>query len=226
MCYFLPVLGWIVGGAVAHCAAAEVEERLTDRAEAPPAVQINHFIRNAWKRQGVTPASRCDDRTFVRRVYLDLAGRVPTVSEVETFLADRRLSRRTHLVDVLLASEDHVEHMADVLDVELMGRAGPGKQAERVKHGWRRYLKDAIRKDRPWNEVTREILLARPQSKDESGAVWFLYERNNQHQAIAESIAPAFFGIRVECAQCHDHMLVDEIKQAHYWGTRGVLQPR
>jgi hypothetical protein len=61
-------------------------------------------------------------------------------------------------------------------------------------------------------------LLARPAETGKEGAVWFLYERNNQHQAIAEAVAPAFFGIRIECAQCHDHMMVDEIRQEHYWG--------
>lgn len=187
-------------------------------AEAPPEVGIDELIRRKWRREEVVSAPRCDDRTFVRRVYLDLAGRIPTPSEVATFLTDGRSGKRDHLVDALLASEDHVQHVADVLDAELMGRAAADKYAERTQFGWRRYLEDVVRRDRPWNEVTREILLARPSAAGEAGSVWFLYERNNQHQAIAEAIAPAFFGIRVECAQCHDHMLVDEIKQAHYWG--------
>ena len=189
-----------------------------DIAETPPEVGIDDFIRRKWQQKGIVPAQRCDDRTFARRVYLDLAGRIPTRSELATFLEDARAEKRSQLIDTLLASEDYVQHIADVFDVELMGRVGTGKYTERVKHGWRAFLEDVVRRDRPWNEVTREILLARPTAADEAGAVWFLYERNNQHQAIAEAIAPAFFGIRVECAQCHDHMLVDEIKQAHYWG--------
>ncbi|MDB4331913.1 DUF1549 and DUF1553 domain-containing protein, partial [bacterium] len=79
-------------------------------------------------------------------------------------------------------------------------------------------LERMVRENRPWTEVVEEILLARPLSEEQKGAVWFLYERNNDHQKIAESIAPAIFGLRIECAQCHDHMMVDEIKQSHYWG--------
>ncbi|MCA9139915.1 MAG: DUF1549 domain-containing protein [Planctomycetales bacterium] len=187
-------------------------------ADAQPAAVINQQLSARWKRDHIQPADRCSDRDFVRRVYLDLAGRIPTVQETTEFLNDGRDDRRNRLIDTLLASEDHVQHFADLFDALLMGRTDDSKYAERVKHGWRDYLETAFRENRPWNDVAAEILLARPDDKTQRGAVWFLYERNNQHQAIAESIAPAFFGIRIECAQCHDHMMVDEIKQEHYWG--------
>ncbi len=179
---------------------------------------IDYFMRQAWSSKSIEPASRCSDREFVRRVYLDLIGRVPTVSEVDTFLADGRDEKRRELVDVLLASEDYVQHFADLFDALLMGRSDEGHYQRRVKHGWRSYLENVFRDNRPWDEVAREVLLARPSEQDQRGAVWFLYERNNQHQSIAEAVAPAFFGVRIECAQCHDHMSADEIKQAHYWG--------
>ncbi|MFM7929601.1 MAG: DUF1553 domain-containing protein, partial [Pirellula sp.] len=83
---------------------------------------------------------------------------------------------------------------------------------------WRPYLENVFRNNRPWDTVAREILLARPQSPEQAGAVWFLYERNDNAQAIAESLSPAFFGIRIDCAQCHDHMIASEIHQQHYWG--------
>ena len=60
--------------------------------------------------------------------------------------------------------------------------------------------------------------MARPESAEHAGAVWFLFERNDNAQAIAEAVAPAFFGIRIDCAQCHDHMIASEIHQQHYWG--------
>jgi hypothetical protein len=180
--------------------------------------QINHFVRQRWNEEGIVPAERCSDREYVRRIYLDLAGRVPSLAEVEFFLADERTEKRAALVDALLASEDCAQHFADLFDVLLMGRANEGKYQERVKHGWRAYLEEVFRDNRPWNQVAAELVRARPNDEARRGSVWFLYERNNQHQAIAEAVAPAFFGIRIECAQCHDHMVAEEIKQAHYWG--------
>lgn len=182
------------------------------------ATRINQFVQQRWDAESIVPAARSSDRIFVRRVYLDLAGRVPTVQEVDTFLASSGDSRREALIDELLESEDFVQHFTDLFDTLLMGRAPESKYAERISSGWRSYLEDVFRSNRPWNEVASEILRARPDEKDKRGAVWFLYERDDQHQAIAEAVAPAFFGIRIECAQCHDHMNADEIKQAHYWG--------
>jgi Protein of unknown function (DUF1553)/Protein of unknown function (DUF1549) len=62
------------------------------------------------------------------------------------------------------------------------------------------------------------MITARPERPNDKGAIWFLYERRNEHQQIAEAIAPVIYGTRIDCAQCHDHPLAGEIKQAHYWG--------
>jgi hypothetical protein len=62
------------------------------------------------------------------------------------------------------------------------------------------------------------MIVARPERAEDGGAVWYLYERQNSPQAVAESLAPVVFGVQVKCAQCHDHMVAREIKQAHYWG--------
>ena len=123
-----------------------------------------------------------------------------------------------HLVGSLTASEDFVQHFADVLDALLMGRTTGDQYTKRSQHGWRGYLERAIRDNRPWNRVVQEIVLARPTSQADRGSDWFVYERSNDHQKIAEAVAPAVFGIRIECAQCHDHPLAYEIEQAHYWG--------
>jgi hypothetical protein len=187
-------------------------------APSDPTQQIDQHVQRMWDDLKVTPADRCSDRSFVRRVYLDLAGRVPTAAELDRLLEDEREDRRQRLIDRLLNSEDYVQNFADLFDALLMGRAAEKKYEQRRNHHWRSYLETVIRENRPWDEVVAEILLARPDDVDHRGAVWFLYERENRYQQIAESIAPAFFGVRIECAQCHDHMVADEIKQEHYWG--------
>ena len=181
------------------------------------ASQIDQRIALGYSKASIVPAEICTDEQFIRRLYLDIAGRIPTLAERESFILDRSGSKRLEWIDRLLTSEDYVENFADTFDTLLMGRATRGKMGERKNH-WRPYLEDVFRSNRPWDQVAREILLARPQRPEQSGAVWFLYERNDNAQAIAEAVAPAFFGIRIDCAQCHDHMIATEIHQEHYWG--------
>lgn len=183
---------------------------------------IDQRLQQRGDADGVEPAPLCSDETFVRRVYLDLAGRIPTVDERQTFLDDPShagtRAKRQALIETLLASEDYVQHMTDTFDTLLMGRGDGRAYRERKENHWRTWLERVFRENRPWNEVVDNLLLARPQSTDEQGAVWYLFERDNKHQAIAEAVASTLFGVRIDCAQCHDHMIAGEIEQAHYWG--------
>ena len=187
-------------------------------ANLPPEKAIDRFLELAWKLDKVTPTALADDRTFVRRVYLDLTGRIPDRGETETFVRDRTRDKRRRLIDSLLAGDDYPRHMRDVFDPILMDRRGAEWEDKRTDQKWFAWLEDAFRRNRPWNEVVRDLIVARPGQPEDRAAVWFLYERENNAQAIAESLAPVVFGLQVKCAQCHDHMVAREIKQAHYWG--------
>lgn len=180
---------------------------------------LQTVIDAAWREKlaasNVSPAEVAGDEAFLRRIYLDVVGRVPTPEEREQFLKE---PDRAALVDRLIHSEEYAIHFADLFDAVLMGRGGAKKYEERHSNQWRSYLERVFRENRPWDKVAEEILLARPTSDQDAGAVWYLFERNDNHQAIAEAIAPGFFGVRIDCAQCHDHMLATEIEQQYYWG--------
>lgn len=180
---------------------------------------IDTLIAEEWERRGIQPAAAADERVWCRRVYLDLAGRIPTLAEWEEFRCSPADSKRHALVDRLLASEDYAVRMRELWDVFLLGRGKRERHEDRRReNGWWSYLEDSFRTDRPWNETVRALLVARPDRPENRGASWFLYERRNDHQAIAEAVAPLVYGTRMDCAQCHDHPLAREIKQAHYWG--------
>ena len=183
-----------------------------------PSDAIDTLIEKHWQEQHVSGNGVCDDRTFVRRVYLDLAGRVPTRAEADAFVDSSEPQKRAALVDHILAGSDYPRHMAEVLDVVLMDRKGPKVEAERVSRGWVEFLRSSIEKNRPWNEFVAELITARPKSAEQKGAVWFLYERKNNYQQMAEAVAPVAFGVSIACAQCHNHPLAHEIKQQNYWG--------
>ena len=180
---------------------------------------VDHLIADGWQARGVQPAPAADDRTWCRRVWLDLAGWIPTAAELGEFMSSPAPDKRAALVDRLLASPEYVVHMRELWDVFLMGRGKRDNTAERRRqNGWYDFLDDAFRTNRPWNETVRDFLTGRPDKPERSGASWFLYERRNEHQQIAEAVAPVVYGTRIDCAQCHDHPLAREIKQAHYWG--------
>src|SRR5947209_2115013 len=187
-------------------------------AKMPPSGVVDHFLELAWKLDGVKPVKRADDATFVRRVYLDLAGRIPTSQEAADFSTSRAKDKRAGLINTLLGSEDYPRELREVFDTVLMGRRGAEWEDQRASQYWFAFLEDAFRRNRPWNEIVRDVILARPERPEDRGAVWYLYERQNNPQAIAEALAPVVFGLQVKCAQCHDHMVAREIKQAHYWG--------
>jgi hypothetical protein len=180
---------------------------------------IDTYIAQGWKEGKLEPAKRANDRNWCRRVYLDLAGRIPTQVELDEFLKSTSQSKRTELVDRLLHSDEYAVHMREVWDVILLGRPlRESREDRRKQNGWWTFLERSFRSNRPWNETVHAMLLARSDLPEDEGGSWFLYERRNDHQVIAEAVAPLIYGTQIHCAQCHDHPLAREIKQAHYWG--------
>ena len=179
---------------------------------------IDALLAEGWKQSGVKPAPAVDDATWCRRLYLDLMGRIPTQAEVSDFTS--KGSNRGALVDKFLTSKEYAVRMRELWDAFLLGRLKRGDPDGRRKgSGWWAFLEHAFQANRPWNDTVNDMLCARPDNKPETkGASWFLYEQKNEHQRIAEAVAPVVYGTRIDCAQCHDHPLAREIKQAHYWG--------
>ncbi|HEY3863406.1 MAG TPA: DUF1549 domain-containing protein [Verrucomicrobiae bacterium] len=208
---------WITAMSAADIQPADKPRPLRHFDSIPQAVDT--LISEGWQERKVKPAAEADDRTWCRRVYLDLAGRICTSAELQAFLDAPAASKRADLVDRLLASDEYPMRMRELWDYFLMGRGKREKtEDQRKKNGWWAFLENNFRKNRPWNEMVHAILLARSAKAEDEGASWFLYERRDDFQAIAEAVAPVVYGTKINCAQCHNHPLAREIKQAHYWG--------
>lgn len=184
-------------------------------AEEPIHRRIDQLIEAA---AGGPLAPVATDAEFLRRAYLDLAGRIPSVEETRSFLADADPGKRTKLIDRLLAGDDHVRRLSQVLHVMLMERLGDHEE-------WQRYLRDSVKVNKPWDTLVREIL--NPNSEDETtrgSALWFTKRLENYGQnpvdvpGLVRDVGRHFLGIDVQCAQCHDHLFVDEYKQEFYHG--------
>ncbi len=179
---------------------------------------VDRFLELSWKQRGLQPSARAPNPVLVRRLYLDLAGRIPTPQELADFQDNAHPDRWLRLVDALLASDDYATRMGSVFDVVLMERRDPATETQRRSHGWFDFLEHAFRANYGWDRIVRELIVGRPAAPQDRGAVWYLFERQNSHQAIAEAVAPIAFGVQIGCAQCHNHPLAAEVEQRHYWG--------
>ena len=178
--------------------------------------KINTELAVSWESQGISPSEPASDHEFLRRVYLDLTGRIPRVSEVYLFLEDDPTTRRERLVDELLSSRDHATHLAIVwrkmllpegVDANIYG--GTAKF-----DGW---LADRFEKNLAYDQLVRQLLLAEGRVSD-SGPILFYAALKLNPEELAGKTARTFLGMRMECAQCHDHPFDESISQEDFWG--------
>ena len=184
-------------------------------AEEPLHARIDRLIEAA---AGATVAPRADDAEFLRRVTLDLAGRVPSVEEARAFLGEAADEKRAVLIDRLLASPEFPRRMRELIHVQLMERAGDHDE-------WTRFLEESFAANKPWDQLVREIL--NPNADDEAtrGAAFFLTKRLENYgqqpvdlPGLTRDVGRLFLGVDLQCAQCHDHLFIDDYKQVDFQG--------
>jgi hypothetical protein len=168
---------------------------------APEANFIDHHVFAKLRALRLEPSPLCPDASFLRRVYLDTLGVLPTADEARVFLADPRPDRRARLIDRLLERPEFADFWAlkwsDLLRSEEKVLDRKGVQA--FHHWIRRSLADG----KPLNEFAREILAARGSTYAEPAANF--YRALRDPQARAEAVAQVFLGVRLQCARCHNH---------------------
>ncbi len=199
------IAAWQAGGTVAVASADELVA--PDR---PIEETVDHYLDAGLAAAGFTPASPADDSNFIRRVTLDLAGRIPTSSEISSYLQSSDVDKQARLIDRLLASPDFAFHQRNEFDVQLMGSKGDSE--------WRDWLLKAVEENRPWPQVFREILLPREADPASKGSVAFLKTRAANVDDMTNDTSRLFFGVSINCAKCHDHPLVPDWTQDHYFG--------
>jgi hypothetical protein len=165
-------------------------------------------------------APRASDEEFLRRVYLDLTGTIPAAAEARAFLADAAPDKRAKLIDRLLAAPEHARHMQQVFDVLLMDRR-TGKNVPEAQ--WQEYLRTSFAANTPWDRLVREVLSADGADPKARPAARFYLDRDVEPHVLTRDIGRLFLGKDFECNQCHDSPVVDEYKQADYYGLFAFL---
>ncbi len=178
--------------------------------------KVNSLLANFWQAQGIAPAEPASDAEFLRRVYLDLTGRIPMVSEVYAFLDDTAETRRERLVDDLLSRRDHATHLAAVWRSVLLPE-GVDLNTYGGTNKFDSWLADRFGQNMPYDEIVRQLLLAEGRVS-ESGPLLFYAALKLNPEEIAAKTSRVFLGTRMECAQCHDHPFDERIGQKDFWG--------
>lgn len=160
-----------------------------------------HVFANL-KQLGIPPSPVCDDATFLRRVSLDIAGRLPTTAEAEAFLASKDPAKRDQLVDALLTSPDYADFFANKWTALLKNKRDDTKDitANFAFHSW---VRDSLLANKPYDRLVRELLAATGTIADNPPVAW--YKRVKQPTDQLEDVAQLFLGVRMQCAQCHHH---------------------
>jgi hypothetical protein len=193
------------------------------RAEEPALHQrIDALIEARW--EGAKSSPQAEDAEFLRRVWLDFDGGIPSAGETRAFLVDTSPGKRTALVEKLISSPRFAPRMADAFDVMLMERRGENA-------AWREWLTTSFQANKPWDAMAREILSPDFQDEKRRGAGWFITRRlekvgqqDTDYPGLTRDVGRMFMGVDLQCCQCHRHLTVDDYKQADFNGLFTVYQ--
>lgn len=170
------------------------------------------------------PAAIGDDAEFLRRVSLDLTGAIPDSTRVRTFIADVTSGKRERMVEELLASPDWPRRMADLFHVILMERRGDDPD-------WQAWLEGSFAQNKPWNQIVYQILNADADDEDNRAAAYFMSKRLDKYgqnpvdyPGLVRDIGRMFLGQDLQCAECHDHLFIDDYKQLDFQGLFAVYK--
>lgn len=178
--------------------------------------RVDQFIVAGAKGAPIGPA--VDDAAFVRRIYLDLAGRVPTSQEAAKFIADQDAAKVSKLIDALLQSPEYPRRMQDLFGAMLMERRGENPE-------WVKFLQASFESNKPWDQIVREILDPDTENEAIRGAAFFytkrlekVGEQETDYPGLTRDVGRLFLGMDLQCAQCHNHLFIDDYKQEDFQG--------
>ena len=168
-----------------------------------------------WAAANIEPAAPASDSEFLRRAYLDLVGVIPRASEVREFLADQRPDKRAIVIDRLLASPRHSTHMATIVRNRILP-LGVDPTHDREALGLQKWLRTRFAKNLRYDNLVGGLLLT--SGGDELGPALYFRANDLAPEKMAGSAAELFLGLKLQCAECHDHPFADW-KQRDFWGV-------
>ncbi len=188
---------------------------------------IDDYFAARWKDAGLTSAEPAGDAELLRRLTLDVLGRLPAPDEVRTFLDDKAADKRSRAVDRLLAAEEHAEYISDIWLDALVDHSVTTQDYARAHFGsLRSWLRKACYEDVPYPAFVRALVADRGGRMERPAVNYSLKHLGTEQTPVKIAVMNArlFLGIDIRCAQCHDHPF-DKMTQEQFWGFANFMRP-
>ncbi len=180
---------------------------------------VDREIKASWTKEKITPPVKASDSVFLRRIYLDLVGIIPTYHETATFLKDTDPKKREKLIDTLLADPRYARQQAQVFDLAMLGRKNrlvEGTVGYRNRGRFREWLGKQFAANEPYDRIAAKIL----QAEEDGSQLYFAVNRDTDE--MVTSVSRFFLATQIQCAKCHDHPF-EPWTQKDYYGMAGFF---
>ncbi|MFP6575415.1 MAG: DUF1549 domain-containing protein, partial [Pirellulaceae bacterium] len=175
---------------------------------------VDFYVAYNLQEVQLSSAKPATDSALLRRTTLDLVSRIPTVREAQAYVTNNVAEKRAQLVDRLLASPGYLQHQVNELGHLLSPENTTGLQ---------KYLTYAIANDSTWDRIFRDLMLPPIKPAEGPEADRFIKARIGDIDKLANDTSVLFFGVNISCAKCHDHPLVEQWKQSHFFGMKSFF---
>ncbi|MCA9137175.1 MAG: DUF1549 domain-containing protein, partial [Planctomycetales bacterium] len=175
---------------------------------------IDQLVFARLKLLGIPPSVLCDDQTFIRRVTVDIAGRLPTVEETRQFIADTNQDKRDRLVDRLVDSTGYADYFANKWANVLRNKRRNNNDVP-YTYRFHTWIRRSLYENMPYDQFVRNVLTATGESENHPPVAWYREVRTSTAQM--EDTAQLFLGMRLACAKCHHHPF-ERWSQNDYYG--------
>ncbi len=180
---------------------------------------IDRAIKASWEKEKIAPPARSSDAVFLRRIYLDLIGMIPSYEETTAFLNDADPQKREKLIDKLLTDPRHARQQAQVWDLAMLGRKNKlvdGTVGYRNRGRFRVWLAKQFEANEPLDRIAAKIL----QAEEEGSQLFFAAYRDPDE--MVNAVSRFFLATQIQCAKCHDHPY-ESWTQKDYHGLSGFF---
>ncbi|MBD3672699.1 MAG: DUF1549 domain-containing protein [Planctomycetaceae bacterium] len=217
----------MLSGSLATTARAADEPEFSTGSNEVLIKEIDQLIRRSWNDNLIKPSEVASDGEWLRRVYLDVVGHIPPVEVAREFIKSKDPAKRSKMIDQLLDNPDYVRNWTTIWTNHSIGRGfrTRGDRDEVSRLGMDKFYREVFARNRPWNEVVKDIVTAEG-NFEENGAVNFILaqmEMPDEGVQLTADFTRLFLGIQVQCTQCHDHPFNDW-KQDQFWSYNSIFR--